>query len=55
MYKEQVEARREEVKLTIATFKRELSNKGNLRSVLDSTKFYPVGSVSTPSEEESLL
>ena len=39
----------------IATFKREMSNKGNLRSVLDSTKFYPVGSVSTPSEEESLL
>lgn len=38
----------------VATFRRELSNKGNLRSVLDSTKFYPVGSVSTPSDEESL-
>ncbi len=39
----------------IATFKREMSNKGNLRSVLESTKFYPIGSVSTPSEEEGLL
>ena len=39
----------------VATFKRELSNKGNMRSVLESTKFYPLGSVSTPSEEEGLL
>ena len=39
----------------VATFKREMSNRGNLRSVLDSTKFYPVGSVSTPSGEEGLL
>ena len=39
----------------LATFKRELSNKGNMRSVLDSTKFYPVGAVSTPDEAEELL
>ena len=39
----------------VATFRRELSNKGNLRSVLDSSKFYPVGAVSTPDEAEELL
>jgi hypothetical protein len=37
-----------------ATFKRKLSNKGNLHSVLDSTKFYPISEVATKAEEAPL-
>ncbi len=32
------------------TFKREMSNKGNLRSVIDSTKFYPANATSQSGE-----